>query len=193
MRFTDLAYLKRRKFYINELLTRTSSSISLRLWSIVTCPNLDSKLRSHINLAIHPCSFLCLSGSHNLSDHTRTRMITTRSSADRSQNTWLPPKANFRRDPTQPIQMNKVFSNYPHPQRHFIALPEDFDQWFTVNHFIPGPMCCMGDVPSEKVICTVQLNRTMVWRLIAAQLRLSWKLNFLSNRSTMPTISSDTT
>lgn len=75
-------------------------------------------------------------------------------------------KANFRRDPTQPAQMRR------HRQRHFVVLPEDFDQWFTTNHFIPGPICGIGDVPSEKVVCTVQLNRTMVWQLIAAQLRL---------------------
>jgi hypothetical protein len=85
----------------------------------------------------------------------------------------IPSKANFRHDPTQPAQMNRVFSNYPRPQRHFVALPEDFDRWFTVNHFIPGPVCWTGDVPSEKVICTVQLNRAMVWQLIAAQLCLS--------------------
>lgn len=50
-------------------------------------------------------------------------------------------------------------------RRHPVVLPEDFDQWFTVNHFIPnadGAICHTGDVPSDKVVCTLQLHRVLV-------------------------------
>jgi uncharacterized protein (DUF3820 family) len=51
-------------------------------------------------------------------------------------------------------------------RRHLIVLPEDFDQWFTLNRFIPGAdgaIRQMGDVPSDKVVCTLQLSMAMVW------------------------------
>jgi len=58
--------------------------------------------------------------------------------------------------------MSGQHSDHLHSQRHFIILPEDFRQWFTVNHFIPGAFNSLGDVPSEKVVCTLQLNETMI-------------------------------
>jgi len=73
-------------------------------------------------------------------------------------------------------------------------LPEDFDQWFTLNHFIPdadGVICQMGDVPSDKVVCTLQLSRVMVWcSYNSAAFRQ--ELIALSNRSITPTTSSHT-
>jgi uncharacterized protein (DUF3820 family) len=47
-------------------------------------------------------------------------------------------------------------------RKHFIALPEDFREWFTTNHFIPGAFSFLGDVPNEKVVCTLQLYKVMV-------------------------------
>jgi hypothetical protein len=61
--------------------------------------------------------------------------------------------------------MHKLYSDYVHPQRHLVVLPDHFDQWFIVNHFIldaPGTIHQAGDVPSDKVICTLQLNKSTV-------------------------------
>jgi len=58
--------------------------------------------------------------------------------------------------------MNGQYSDPTRTQRHFVILPEDFHQWFTVNHFIPGAFSFLGDVPSEKVVCTLQMNKMMV-------------------------------
>jgi uncharacterized protein (DUF3820 family) len=59
-------------------------------------------------------------------------------------------------------QMNGRYPDRLHNQRHFVVLPEDFHQWFTVNRFIPGAFSSLGDVPSEKVVCTLQLSKVMV-------------------------------
>src|ERR1700729_4561301 len=62
--------------------------------------------------------------------------------------------------------MPKLYSDHSF-RRHLVVLPDDFDQWFTVNRFIPdadGVICQTGDVPSDKVVCTLQLSRVMVWR-----------------------------
>ena len=79
---------------------------------------------------------------------------------DVTKKSWC---VNF--NPGNPTQMHKLYSDYVHPQRHFVVLPDNVDQWFIVNHFIldaPGAICQAGDIPSEKVICTLQLNKTMV-------------------------------
>ena len=85
--------------------------------------------------------------------------------------------------------MNEACSSHPHPQRQFVVLPENFDQWFATNNFIRGPICWIGDAPSEKVVCTLQLNRVVVWQFIALYFM---QLIFLSYRPTKPTITSRT-
>jgi hypothetical protein len=77
-----------------------------------------------------------------------------------SKKSWC---ANF--NPGNPTQMHKLYSDYVHPQRHLVVLPDDVNEWFIVNHFIPdapGTTRQAGDIPSEKVICTLQLNKSTV-------------------------------
>jgi uncharacterized protein (DUF3820 family) len=58
--------------------------------------------------------------------------------------------------------MNGRYSDHLHSQRHPIILPEDYHQWFTINRFKQGSFSSLGDVPSEKVVGTLQLGKTMV-------------------------------
>ena len=62
---------------------------------------------------------------------------------------------------SMPLSHGKC-SDHIRNQRHFVVLPEDFRRWFTVNRLTPGAFSSLGDVPREKVVCTLQLNKMMV-------------------------------
>lgn len=80
---------------------------------------------------------------------------------------------------------------YPHlrPSKHLVVLPlpDGLDDWLNGNYFtlfkdvVSPTYFQMGDVPSDEVLCTVQLNVTNVSpRLMAGRQNL---INILSQYS----------